>query len=174
MDNCPMPARAHSSTVRRPRPASEREAPAPAAIGTYDLLGGRRLLKHEPASRADIHDILVSGLPYAVLFHLADHIQGLSEADIASVIGVSARTLRRQREAPGKTMPIDLASKTWLLAETLARAAHVLGGPEAAQRWMSQPAMGLDGGRPIDLLRTLQGTELVTEFLGRLEHGVYN
>jgi uncharacterized protein (DUF2384 family) len=33
--------------------------------------------------------------------------------------------------------------------------------------------MGLDGQRPIDLLQTVQGAELVNDFLGRLEYGVY-
>ena len=34
--------------------------------------------------------------------------------------------------------------------------------------------MGLDGKRPIELLQTVQGAELVTDFLTRLEYGVYN
>jgi uncharacterized protein (DUF2384 family) len=34
--------------------------------------------------------------------------------------------------------------------------------------------MGLDGARPMDLLRTAQEAELVNELLGRLEYGVYN
>jgi uncharacterized protein (DUF2384 family) len=38
---------------------------------------------------------------------------------------------------------------------------------------MSSEVMGLDGARPIELLRTVQGAELVNEFLVRLEHGVY-
>lgn len=71
-------------------------------------------------------------------------------------------------------MPTDLASRTWLFAEALAKATDVFGGREEAERWMSQEAMGLDGARPIDLLRTVQGAELVKEFLGRLEQGVYN
>ena len=54
------------------------------------------------------------------------------------------------------------------------RASEPFGDAAAAQRWLAAPAMGLDGARPIDLLRTLQGSELVAEFLGRLEHGVYN
>ena len=44
---------------------------------------------------------------------------------------------------------------------------------EDAERWMSEPVMGLDGARPVDLMRTVQGTGLVSEFLVRLEHGVY-
>lgn len=71
-------------------------------------------------------------------------------------------------------MPADLASKTWLLAETLSQATALFGSRDAAERWLARPAMGLDGERPIALMRTLQGAELVTEFLGRLEHGVYN
>lgn len=84
------------------------------------------------------------------------------------------RTLRRQKETPGKVMPTDLASKTWLFAEILTQAAELSGAREEAERWMMQKAMGLDGARPIDLLSTVQGAELVKEFLGRIELGVYN
>lgn len=142
--------------------------------GTFDLLGGQRLLKRMPASRADVHATIVHGIPYSALFFLTDHITVLSESDVAHVVGVSTRTLRRQKDAPKKSMPTDLASRTWLFAGTLARATEVFGGREQAERWMSEEAMGLDGARPIDLLRTVQGAELVNEFLGRLEYGVYN
>jgi putative toxin-antitoxin system antitoxin component (TIGR02293 family) len=145
-----------------------------AASGTIDLLGGRRLLKTLPVSRTEIHETIVQGIPYSALFYLTDHIIVLSESDVAHVVGVSTRTLRRQKDAPKKSMPTDLASRTWLFAETLAKAAEVFGGREPAERWMSEEAMGLDGARPIDLLRTVQGATLVNEFLVRLEHGVYN
>jgi len=71
-------------------------------------------------------------------------------------------------------MPTDLASKTWQLAETLAKASEVFGGKEAAQRWLSAPAVALNGSRPIDLLQTLQGAGVVSDYLDRLEHGVYS
>ena len=71
-------------------------------------------------------------------------------------------------------MPADLASKAWLFAETLAQATEIFGGKEEAECWMSKPAMGLDGQRPIELLQTVQGAELVNDFLTRLEYGVYS
>ena len=145
-----------------------------AQIAAGDLLGGTRLLKRMPSSRAEVHATIVHGIPYSALFFLTDHITILSETDVANVVGVSARTLRRQKDEPKKSMPADLASKAWLFAETLAKATEVFGGRSEAERWMSENAMGLDGARPIDLLRTVQGAELVTEFLGRLEYGVYN
>lgn len=147
---------------------------AAVSVGAIEFMGGRRLFKQWPQSRAEIHGALVKGLPYAVLVNIVDHLSALSIDEIANAVGISSRTLRRQKDQPERPMPPDLASKTWFLAETLAQASTVFGGRDAAERWMAGAAMGLDGARPIDLLRTLQGAELVTEFLGRLEHGVYN
>lgn len=140
---------------------------------SYALLGGDRFVRRQMFSRTDIHFAIVRGIPYASLLHLITHAKALTEGDVVGVLGISTRTLRRQKDSPKKAMPVDLASKTWEFAETLAKATSVFGGQEEAERWMSRPAMGLDGQRPIDLLQTLQGAELVNEFLGRLEYGVY-
>lgn len=140
----------------------------------FGLLGGALLLKHKPSSQAEIHAAVVEGIPYSVLFFLTANTKSLSENDVASVLGVSTRTLRRQKEDPKKSMPPDLGSKTWLFAETLAKAEDVLGGRAEAEQWMKEEVMGLDGARPIDLLRTVQGANLVNHFLERLKYGVYN
>lgn len=163
--------RAPARAATLPAAAAGTTAPS---IGAIEFMGGRRLFKTVPQSRAEIHGALVRGVPYAMLVNLVDQLTALSADEVADAVGISARTLRRQKDQPGKLMPPDLASRTWQLAEVLAQASAVLGGREAAERWMAHPAMGLDGARPIDLLRTLQGAELVTEFLGRLEHGVYS
>lgn len=70
-------------------------------------------------------------------------------------------------------MPTHLASATWRCAEVLALAVHIMGSAEAVQRWLIRPAAGLDGQRPLDMLRTVPGAEVVAEFLMRLEYGVY-
>jgi putative toxin-antitoxin system antitoxin component (TIGR02293 family) len=161
--------------VQEPAPRWPAASAVPAvSAGAIEVMGGQRLFKQWPQDRAQIHGALVKGLPYAVLVHLVDHLSALSADQVADAVGISSRTLRRQKEQPARPMPPDLASKTWLLAETLSQASTVFGSREAAERWMSRPALGLDGARPIELMRTLQGAELVTEFLGRLEHGVYN
>jgi putative toxin-antitoxin system antitoxin component (TIGR02293 family) len=38
---------------------------------------------------------------------------------------------------------------------------------------MERPAIGLEQHRPIDLLTTPAGVEIVEDFLRRLEYGVY-
>lgn len=139
-----------------------------------ELLGGHRMLGHKLTTRLDIHLASLDGIPYACLLYLIARLKSLSEVDVVNVLGISARTLHRRRETPKRFMPAGLASRTWTLAETLARASYLLGGQEGAERWMSKPAMGLDGRRPIDLLQTSQGAQLVDAFLTRLEYGVYN
>jgi putative toxin-antitoxin system antitoxin component (TIGR02293 family) len=136
-------------------------------------LGGKKFSRRLVSSRSDVHSAIVQGVPYASLLYMINEMTCVVEEDVAKVLGVSTRTLRRQAETPEKQMPADLASKAWLFAETLAKATEIVGGKEAAEQWMTRPAVGLSGQRPIDLLQTVQGAELVNDFLTRLEYGVY-
>jgi putative toxin-antitoxin system antitoxin component (TIGR02293 family) len=52
-------------------------------------------------------------------------------------------------------------------------AAEVLGSIEEAEQFMERPAIGLDQNRPIDLLATPAGVEMVETYLQRIKYGVY-
>lgn len=52
-------------------------------------------------------------------------------------------------------------------------ATRVFGSREQARRWLQKPAIGLDGRRPFDLLTSDEGRQLVEDYLGRIEYGVY-
>ena len=58
-------------------------------------------------------------------------------------------------------------------AEILAKAAEVFGTQDEAEQWLERAAPGLDGRRPLDLLATPVGVELVKDLLERLDYGVY-
>lgn len=139
-----------------------------------ELLGGAIWTKRHPASAVEVHDAVVEGVPYASLNHLLAEFKTVPEEDVAQAIGVSTRTLQRQRSKSREPMAPELGSRAWQLAETLAKAEDVLGNHADAERWLIEPAMGLDGKRPIELLQTAQGAQLVGDFLGRLQFGVYN
>lgn len=57
--------------------------------------------------------------------------------------------------------------------EVIAKATKVFGSQTAAERWIEEPAIGLNRMRPIDLLSTLAGTHRVDTYLDQIEHGVY-
>ena len=139
------------------------------------LLGVGKFFRHPLRSRLDVHSAIVAGaFPYASLLLFISSFKTLTEGDVVNVLGISGRTLRRHREAPKKPMPAGLASKAWLFAETLAKATDVFGSPGQAEEWMNRPVTGLNGERPIEMLQTVQGTELVNDFLTRLEYNVYS
>jgi len=123
----------------------------------------------------DVHSAILCGVPYGSVVFLISQIKRLHAQDVAEVLGFSTQTLRRRaKEQADDPMPANLASKAWLFAEILAKATEVCGDRELAELWMSDEAIGLGGRRPIELLRTFQGAELVDEFLSRLAFGVYS
>ena len=139
-----------------------------------ELLGGARTLRHTVRSPLDAHEMLLEGLPGKALTHLIESLVVLrTTASLGKAIGVSPRTVQRRKVAPGKPLSQEQSGRAWKFAEILARATAVLGSQEEAERWLERPAVGLEQRRPIDLLATQAGVELVEEFLQRLEWGVY-
>ncbi len=139
-----------------------------------ELLGGARVLKAKLGSPLDAHELLLRGLPGASLSFLLDKMVLISAArSLEKAVGVSVRTIQRRRGHPGKPLSRDQSGRTWKFAEILARATKVFGSRGEAEKWLERPAVGLDQRRPIDLLATTAGTEIVENHLERLEYGVY-
>jgi putative toxin-antitoxin system antitoxin component (TIGR02293 family) len=57
--------------------------------------------------------------------------------------------------------------------EIITAAIDVLGSRAHAERWLANPALGLEQRRPIDLISTPGGAQQVLDYLERLRHGVY-
>jgi hypothetical protein len=55
----------------------------------------------------------------------------------------------------------------------LEQAAKTLGSREAAELWLNSPQLGLEGKRPVDLMATIQGAQVVETLLMRMTYGVY-
>lgn len=92
------------------------------------------------------------------------------------VLNISSRTWHRIKAAKSelsKPLDVDQSSRLWSMAEILAKAQEVLGTRAEAEQWLSQPAMGLDSRRPIELMATPQGADLVKTLLAQMEFGVY-
>ena len=88
-------------------------------------------------------------------------------------VAVSVRTLQRHKNTPVVHLDVQQSGRTWKFAEILAKATRVLGSQDEAEQWLRRPAIGLDQKRPIDLLTTPAGVQLVEDYLGRLEYDVY-
>ena len=139
-----------------------------------DLLGGARVMPRPLRTALDAHEMLLRGLPGRALSHLIDNLVVIEKtASLEKAVGMSLRTFQRRRDKPAKRLSQEQSGRTWKFAEILAKATEVFGSQEEAEQWLERPATGLDQRRPIDLLQTPAGVELVQDFLIQLEYGVY-
>jgi putative toxin-antitoxin system antitoxin component (TIGR02293 family) len=153
----------------RPEPIEKRRLAAVAS-----LLGAPSTLRRVPQNPLEAHEMLLSGLPSRALLHLIQNLVFLRWDDsLAKAIGMSHRTYQRHASVGAKPLSPEQSGRTWKLAEILAKATSILGSKEEAEQWLERPAIGLNQHRPIDLLATPAGVELVEDFLVRLEYGVY-
>jgi putative toxin-antitoxin system antitoxin component (TIGR02293 family) len=137
------------------------------------LLGGRRVLKRVVQTPFDAHDLIVQGLPGDALTALEGKLTVLDAVAFEKAIGMSLRTIQRRRADPGQPLSTEQSGRVWKFAELLSRATEIMGGQKHAEEWLNEPAMALNGHRPIDLLTTTAGTEMVETLLGQIEYGVY-
>jgi putative toxin-antitoxin system antitoxin component (TIGR02293 family) len=137
------------------------------------LLGGRALLRARSFAPLDVHAMIEQGFSSKAFGHLTDQVQVLGAAAVHKAVGMSVRTSQRRKLAPRKPLSAEQSGRAWKFAEILAKATEVFGSQRAGEEWLAAPAMALSGQKPIELLSTPVGTEMVERLLGRIEFGVY-
>jgi putative toxin-antitoxin system antitoxin component (TIGR02293 family) len=137
------------------------------------LLGGAALLKRRIRTRLDVHEVLERGIPSSAFNHLIAQVKTLDPAAVRKAVGLSVRTVQRRNQTPQKPLSPEQSGRAWKFAEVLAMATDALGSQEAAEQWLGTPAIALDQRRPIDLLSTSIGAEMVERLLFRIDHGAY-
>ncbi len=134
-------------------------------------LGVEKLLKHRVGSAVAVHETLHAGLPSRALFNAMPH--EIPQALLLPVFGISLRTLMRLKAQPHKLLDAEQSGRVWQFAELFAKAEDVFQSRPRAAQWLLDPAMALEHRRPIDLLTTPVGAQLVDDVLDRLRYGVY-
>ncbi|NKL75587.1 type II RES/Xre toxin-antitoxin system antitoxin [Rhizobium leguminosarum] len=138
------------------------------------LLGGSRILSRSLTNALDAHELLLHGLPATALDHLVGTLVVLGKNEsLEKAVGMSLRTWQRRKDTPSKPLSQEQSGRAWKFAEILAKATDIFGSQAEAEQWLERPAVGLEQRRPIDLLGTPAGVELVEDHLDRLEYGVY-
>lgn len=133
------------------------------------LLGGPKVLPRL-GSLLEMHDAAEKGLRVSVVESLSTNLEA-SKKDLLSALALSVRTLsRRQKEGVLSPEESDRALR---VARVAAQAEEILGGREEAVQWLRTANRTLGGRKPLELVRTDAGAELVVDVLGRLEHGVF-
>jgi putative toxin-antitoxin system antitoxin component (TIGR02293 family) len=95
----------------------------------------------------------------------------LTQAELATVLGIPERTLVRRKQQ--KKLTSDDSAKLLRIARIVERAEQVFEDHANALAWLKNPNRSLQGETPLNLLDTEIGAESVMDTLGRIEHGVF-
>ncbi len=130
-------------------------------------------VKHSiPALRfdTDLIELIRSGISKKSLDHLIAQI-GYSLSDIASLLHVSDRNIRRYTSA--EKLNIEQSERLVELAKLYAKGEDVFGSIETFNEWMDARILALGNQTPKSFLDTSMGIQLIHKELIRIEHGVF-
>jgi putative toxin-antitoxin system antitoxin component (TIGR02293 family) len=137
---------------------------------SWAILGGKEFMPNEPVSGFDFLTASSKGITKQSIVNLAD-IMEIPMKDIATLLNVSYKTLGRKR----KTDLLDsLASSLSIeIANTFAHGLAVFEDQHKLNRWLNKENRALENKKPIELLNTPTGINMVNAVLTRLEEGIY-
>jgi putative toxin-antitoxin system antitoxin component (TIGR02293 family) len=134
-------------------------------------LGGKAAIAAEPATTSEWVARIRAGLPAASALAFKKAL-GLTNEQLASVLGVSPRTVARLDPAKSHLDPVS-GDRLVRSARLYAIASEVLEDASAAAEWLKSSQRALGGAVPLELAQTDVGSRAVEALLGRMEHGVF-
>lgn len=114
-------------------------------------------------------------------FYLSDVREMLSGSNLymehgllERITGKSVRTVQRLvKEAQPVRLNRQQSTVAFQYAQALEHATEVFGSQSLAEDWLEKPCKYLDGHVPLELIDNSLGFQVVEDYLGRIEYGVY-
>jgi putative toxin-antitoxin system antitoxin component (TIGR02293 family) len=123
-----------------------------------------------PKSAAELIDLIQKGFSLKAVLGVKEAIH-LTDRELATILGVSERTLSRMRRTVTRLSPVA-SDRLYRVVRIFALAKEVLEDEGKAVDWLHRPQIGLGGRRPLEMIQTEAGAREVEDLLGRMEHGV--
>jgi putative toxin-antitoxin system antitoxin component (TIGR02293 family) len=139
--------------------------------GVAEVLGGEKVLRKKIQNRMDLVELSKKGVTKNALRHLAKFLS-FTMSQMAALLPVTERTI--QRYAPRKHFNRVVSEQILQIAEVAAKGAEVFEDKDKFLAWMDHPNRGLGDKKPLGLLNSRFGAEMVLDELGRIEHGVFS
>ncbi len=139
------------------------------ASAIEELLGGPEIIGHEIRNEMDMYEIAQSGLTKEALTQLIKN-AGFTVKSMAAVLNLTERTLQRKQR--DDLLDRVTSEQVLQVADVVSRGIEAFGSAESFSRWLSLENVALRNKRPIDLLSSRYGAQMVFDELGRIEYGI--
>ncbi len=139
----------------------------PAAV--LELLGGPKTFRGKFETMLDLVDLGEKGLTKASLLELANFLE-LSTAQMARLLPITERTI--QRYSRSTRLSRAVSDHLLEIARVVVRGVDVFEDKDRFLAWMQRSNVALGNRKPMDLVASKLGIDLVVDELGRVEHGL--
>lgn len=96
-----------------------------------------------------------------------------SDTDWASFLDISTKSLHRYRQDTAHRFKPGQSETILEVAELCTLGVKVLGSPKAYEHWLHTPNAALAGERPLSLVGSSFGHQLLLDELTRIDHGIF-
>ena len=110
------------------------------------------------------------GIPVTVIERIASYLD-ISVNELMIYLRISRSTWHRRKKV-GK-LDFNLSDKVFQLSKLLEYAESVFGNKDKVRLWFKVPSIVFENRRPVELVGSLSGMNLINDELIRIEHGVY-
>jgi len=135
-----------------------------------EILGGHKVVRKKIQSRMDLIELSHKGVTKDALRHLARNMS-FSMRQMAELLTINERTI--QRYTPRKHFNRAVSEQILLIAEVVTKGTDVFGDKDKFLLWMNHPSKALANKKPMSLLNSKFGADMILDELGRIEHGVF-
>ncbi|MFA6618213.1 MAG: antitoxin Xre/MbcA/ParS toxin-binding domain-containing protein [Candidatus Neomarinimicrobiota bacterium] len=118
-----------------------------------------------------LNQLITSGLSYS-LFETIQNKTSFTKDEWAGFLDISVKTLDRYKEANKRFKALQ-SEKIISMIEVLDRGVDVFGDMIMFKRWLYSNIPALSNTKPIELLNTSYGKDLILDELSKIEHGVF-
>ena len=136
-----------------------------------DLLGGPQVLGHKIRSEMDLYELGKTGIPKKSLLIFSQK-TNMTIRTISSTLHTTERTLQRKKELD--VLSESLSEHIIQLAAVYSRGNEIFEDIDHFQTWVKTTNKALGNKKPMELLSSRFGAQMVLDELGRIEHGVYS
>jgi putative toxin-antitoxin system antitoxin component (TIGR02293 family) len=115
---------------------------------------------------------LLRAIARGISFEAMERLQRAIGIDVAELIQVPPRTLRR-RKHEGRFTPEE-SDRLVTAARVISRVLDLFhGDAQAARTWLTDPAIAFNGATPLDVARSETGAREVEDLVARIQDGVF-
>ena len=119
--------------------------------------------------RISFSDLAIQGLKKSAVDHFLKESK-LRPSIFYRYLDITPRALGNYRA--NQALRLYLTDRILDLAKLYAHGMIVFGSTDNFNYWLNAPSIDLQGEKPIDLIHSRHGLDLVDDVLGRIEHGI--